>query len=155
MPEVNIMPCRAASYEFDVQIEAGAARVWRGLTDQLNSWWLPDFHMLGEDSIVTLDLQAGGRLVEEAGDQSLLWYTVLAVEPEKSLSLSGFCTAEWGGPLTTLLTARLTPEDNRTRVTVSDALFGHVSDGQIESLESGWRQLFDGGLKPFVEANAA
>lgn len=151
MTNANIMPCRAAQYEFEIEIAANTARVWKGLTDQLNAWWLPDFHMLGADSIVSLDLKAGGRMIEEAGDKSLLWYTVLAVDPEKSLSLSGYCTAEWGGPLTTLLTAKLALRGDATVLTVSDALFGHVSDGQIASLQSGWRQLFGEGLKPFVE----
>lgn len=46
---------RCAQYEFSIVIEASRARVWRGLTDQLGTWWLPDFHMLGTDSLVTLE----------------------------------------------------------------------------------------------------
>ena len=52
------------------------------------------------------------------------------------------------------LTSLYSLELNGTLVTVTDALFGHVSDGQIESLRSGWKQLFGDGLKPFVEAGA-
>ncbi len=38
---------RCAQYEFSLEIEASRERVWRGLTDQIGAWWLPDFHMLG------------------------------------------------------------------------------------------------------------
>ena len=125
--------------------------MWQGLTDQLGAWWLPDFHMLGPDSLVTLEPKPGGRLYEEKGDEGLLWYTVLAIAPNKSLSLAGYCTPEFGGPCTTLLTIGLEETAEGTRLTVTDALYGRVSDGQASSLESGWKQLFTDGLKSFVE----
>ena len=81
MPDRELFELRGAQYELSISIDAPRQRVWRALTDQLGSWWLPDFHMLGEDSIVSLELQAGGRLYEQNGDQELLWYTVLAVAP--------------------------------------------------------------------------
>ena len=39
-----------------------------------------------------------------------------------------------------------------TRLTVSDALYGRVSDEQVSSLKSGWQRLFTHGLKRFPEA---
>ena len=122
------------------------------MTDQLSSWWLPDFHILGEDSVVTLEPRPGGRLYEQRGDDGLLWYTVLAISPCKSLSLAGYCTAEWGGPCSTLLTIKLTEQGAITCVSVTDALYGLVSDAQVTSLRSGWKQLFGDGLKRFVES---
>ena len=94
----------------------------------------------------------GGRLFEQCGDGGLLWYTVLAITPNESLSLAGYCTAEWGGPCTTLLTIKLAASGEKTRLTVSDALYGRVSDEQITSLSEGWQQLFGKGLREFVEA---
>ena len=85
---------RCAQYEFSIEIEASRARVWRGLTDQLSAWWLPDFQMLGTDSIVTLESHAGGRLFEQNGDQHLLWYTVLALQKNESLDLVGYINAK-------------------------------------------------------------
>lgn len=152
MPDHQELHVRAVQYELQVPIEASRERVWRGLTDQLNSWWLPDFHMLGADSTVTLELRAGGRLYEQQGDRELLWYTVLSVSPEESLNLVGYCTPEFGGPLTTMLSFRLHEEGNSTLLKVTDALYGHVKDGQDTSLESGWTTLFNDGLKAFLEA---
>ena len=152
MPDQQVMEVRAVQYELQVPIEASRQRVWRGLTDQLSAWWLPEFHMLGPDSTVTLELQAGGRLYEQQGDHELLWYTVLSVTPEESLNLVGYCTPEFGGPLTTMLSARLHAEGGTTHLAVTDALYGHVSDAQVESLRSGWTTLFNDGLKAFLEA---
>jgi len=152
MTQVKTDEARVAQYEFEIQIDADVKRVWKALTGQLSSWWLKDFHMLGADSLVTLEAKPGGRLFESKGDSGLLWYTVLSISPEESLNLAGYCTAEWGGPCTTMLTVRLRAEGGGTCVTVSDALYGLVSDKQVSSLESGWRQLFGEGLKSFAEA---
>ncbi|MEO2010992.1 MAG: hypothetical protein ABGX22_20120, partial [Pirellulaceae bacterium] len=78
MPDKQMIDIRGAQCELSVTIEASRQRVWRALNDQLSSWWLPVFHMLGPDSIVTLEPWAGGRLYEKCGNDELLWYTVLA-----------------------------------------------------------------------------
>jgi uncharacterized protein YndB with AHSA1/START domain len=143
---------RVVQYEFEVDINAAPSRVWRALTDQLSTWWLPDFHVLGKDSIVTLEPVPGGRLFEQNGDKGLLWYTVLAISTNESLSLAGHCTAEWGGPCSTLLTLKLVDNEKGTRLVVSDSLYGRVEDKQAEALKSGWQQMFDDGLRKFVEA---
>ena len=143
---------RVVQYEFEVDIDAAPSRVWRALTDQLSSWWLPDFHVLGSDSIVTLEPVPGGRLFEQDGSNGLLWYTVLSVSTDESLSLAGYCTPEWGGPCTTILTLKLLETEKGTRLTVSDALYGRVDDKQVESLRSGWQTMFNDGFRKFVEA---
>jgi uncharacterized protein YndB with AHSA1/START domain len=153
MSEPKILDVRAIQYDISVSIQGTPQRVWRALTDQLSTWWLPDFHMLGTDSLVTLEPKAGGRLYEQNGDSELLWYTVLAISPEDSLSLVGYCTPDFGGPLTTMLTARVRSDGEETVLTITDALYGHVSDGQVQSLQSGWKSLFTDGLKAFVEAD--
>ncbi len=108
--------------------------------------------MLGPDSLVTLEPRAGGRLYEQNGNQELLWYNVLAIMPEESMSLVGYCTPDFGGPLTTMLTAKLRSENESTELSITDALYGRVTDQQVESLQSGWSQLFTAGLKGFVES---
>ena len=114
---------RCAQYEFSIVIEASRERVWRGLTDQLGTWWLPDFHMLGTDSTVTLEPHAGGRIFEQKGDQHLLWYTVIAIQKKESLDLVGYINAKYGGPATTMLNVTLSVEsDNRTVLRISDSL---------------------------------
>ena len=41
---------RAAQYEFEIPIGRPPADVWRALTAEIQAWWLPDFHMVGEGS---------------------------------------------------------------------------------------------------------
>ena len=108
MNDNQVFEARVVQYEFEVEMNAPPTRVWKALTDQLSSWWLPDFHMLGADSIVSLEPVPGGRLFEQCGDKGLLWYTVLAIAPNESLSLAGYCTAEFGGPCSTLLSGKPT-----------------------------------------------
>ncbi|MEQ1829205.1 MAG: SRPBCC domain-containing protein [Pirellula sp.] len=132
-------------------MNAPVARVWKAITDQVSSWWLPAYHTLGDGSIITLEANAGGRLFEKNGTKELLWYTVLAVEPERSITLAGYISPKYGGPATTMLELSVVSEGNQTRLDISDALFGTVSDGLARSLHSGWKELFTEGLKTFVE----
>lgn len=141
-----------AHYDFAIEIDADVQRVWRALTDQVGSWWLPNFHMLGETSLVELEPRAGGRLVERCEDRELLWYTVISIDPQNSIDLAGYCTAKYGGPATTMLSLEITRvNDRQTRLQVSDSLIGRVTDDFVRSLQSGWKQLFVDGLKSFVE----
>lgn len=154
MPDRHRFELAGASYELQIEIAASQQRVWKALTEKLSAWWLPDFHILGPDSIVELEPRAGGRLFEQSDDRELLWYTVLSIAPAKSLSLVGYCTPEFGGPLTTMLTARLTSQGEATQLSFTDALYGRVTDNQVDSLRAGWIQLLTDGLKSFAETAA-
>lgn len=151
MPNFTVSDVRCVQYELAISINVSRQRVWIGLTEQLNDWWLPDFHLLGLDSIVQLEPHAGGRLYEHNGAGELLWYTVLSITPEESMNLVGYCTAEFGGPSTTMLTIRLKADGQSTELTIADSLFGHVTDGHASSLCAGWTQLFTDGLKAYLE----
>jgi uncharacterized protein YndB with AHSA1/START domain len=143
---------RVGQYALEIQINAPRAAVWQALVDETNAWWLPDFHMVGEGSVVSFDARAGGQLIETKPDGgSLLWYTVQMCAPQESLHLVGFCAPEWGGPATTMLRLKLEDTDGGTLLSVSDALVGRVTDESLESLRAGWLQLFTDGLKSFAE----
>jgi len=141
-----------AQYEFELRIARSPQAVWRGLTDQVDQWWLADFHVLGQGSRVHVELEPGGRLMETLGDRGLLWYRVLSFAPSKHLELVGHCSPTWGGPSTTMLTLVLEEVEGGTRLRVSDALYGRISDKQVASVESGWKQLFGDGLKTYLES---
>lgn len=144
---------RALSYALQVDIDAPRDAVWRALTEQIDAWWLPDFHMIAADSVVRFDARAGGQLVEEqAGGGSLLWYTVAMCAPGESLHLVGHLAPPWGGPATTMLHLALEERDGGTRLAVTDSLFGVVDEKAAAQQEEGWRQLFEAGLKAHVEA---
>jgi hypothetical protein len=149
--ETQVLEVRCVQYQFEIRIAADRAVIWSLLTDRVNEWWLSDFRMLGADSLVTLQPRAGGLLFEQAGDRSLLWYTILMVLPGESLDLAGCVTADFGGPATTLLSLKLRDAGGHTVLSIRDSLFGHVPDGQVNSLKAGWLQLFSQGLQAFAE----
>lgn len=146
---------QAVRYELEIAIEAPRETVWRALTEETDAWWLPDFHMVGPGSVVTLDARAGGDLVERREDGgSLLWYTVQMCVPGESLHLVGHLAPAWGGPATTMLALVLEERSGATVLRVSDALFGNVSEASASSLQEGWTQLFGEGLKAHAEREA-
>lgn len=144
---------RAAQYELEIRIDGSRDKVWKALTEETNAWWLPDFHMVGEGSVVHFDARAGGQMIESRADGgSLLWFTVQWCTPGEVLHLSGHVAPDWGGPATSLLKIALEDADGGTLVRFTDAHFGHVSDENLASLEDGWKQLLGSGLKPYVES---
>jgi hypothetical protein len=151
MTKHKITDARCVAYELSISMESSIDRVWKGLTDQLGSWWLPSFRMLGEDSLVTLEPKAGGRLYESQDDRELLWYTVLAIEPKRMLTMVGHLSPDFGGPVTSMLTLKLSGSGSQAHLTINDAIYGSISQGLVDSLESGWTELFGQGLKLFVE----
>ena len=72
-------------YELEVQIAAPRERVWKSIFEDIKHWWLPDFHVVGPDSIVTFDPMPGGRgLIEETSDgDALLWFSVQMYLPSQ------------------------------------------------------------------------
>jgi hypothetical protein len=152
MSEKSMIPMRCVQYAVRISLEATSSRVWRAITDEVNEWWLPSFHVLGAGSQLQLEPHAGGRLFESFENRELLWYSVLAIEPENALTLVGHLSPEYGGPATTILTLKLIEEEETTLLVASDSVYGQISDGMVESLQSGWLDLFTNGLKVHVEA---
>ena len=140
------------SFELDIFVSLARAEVWKILTESTNAWWLPDFHMLGKDSTVTLDATAGGLLLEShesAG--TLLWYTVHMAEPGAALYMVGHSFSQWGGPRTSMLTLTLSDTESGCKLAVHDSLIGRVTDEAVSRLRDGWTKLFGEGLKSYCE----
>lgn len=152
MTTPSLESANVAQYAFEIDIHASCEHVWSVLTQQIGAWWLPDFHALGPDSKVHLEPHAGGRLYEKNDTGELLWYTIIAITPGDSMTLTGHVSPEWGGPCSTMLTLKLSAHEGGTRLSVSDALIGRVSEKLIGNLGSGWQQLFGDGLKRHAEA---
>lgn len=142
-----------AGFELEVVINAPREKVWRTFGQAIDTWWLPSFHMVGEGSVMTLDLCAGGQLLErKEGGGSLLWGTVQMVEPGTSVHLSGLSAPEWGGPhLSVMRFAFVDTPDGGTRVTLAESILGRVDEGNLASLREGWTELLQKGLKSTVE----
>lgn len=144
-------------YELEITIEAPRDKVWRAFTEETNAWWLPDFHMVGEGSVVTLDARAGGGLVEELeGGGSLLWATVHMCQPQNyTIYLFGHTAPDWGGPTTSNMKFEIEATGDESCVLkVSDARHGHIDEENIKQLEHGWTWLLTDGLKQFAETGS-
>ena len=155
MAGAKVLPTRAVEYELEIRIDAPASRVWQALTEETNAWWLPDFHVAAPESTVILDAVPGGHLIEQTPDGGgILWYTVHACVPGKSMTLVGPLSIDCG-PATTMLTLTLKEKDGYCFLSVIDVLFGHVSDNLVESLQGGWATLLGNGLKTHAETEVS
>ncbi|MCG8406232.1 MAG: hypothetical protein MI923_13630, partial [Phycisphaerales bacterium] len=104
------LPVRAFEYTLEFQLRAPAAVVWDAMTVKTNDWWLPDFHVAASNSIVSLDTRLGGHLIERTEEGGgIIWFTVHACTPGRSLTLIGPLCLDCG-PATTMLTLSL--QDN-------------------------------------------
>ncbi len=142
-----------AGYELEVEIQAPPEHVWSALFEDINAWWLPDFHMVGPASMVRFDAQAGGGLVEELpGEGSLLWCTVHWIRPaQRVVYLIGHLAPDWGGPACSHLKFAVESRGQGSVLKVTDSHFGHISPSNLASLQEGWTCLFRDGLKQFIE----
>lgn len=147
-------PANIGSYELEIAISASREKTWRVMTEQIHQWWLPDFHIVGPESVMSFEACAGGQLLETMPDgASLLWFTVQMVVPGETLYLVGHCAPDWGGPYLSMLKLTLSATDDGCVIKVSDSIMGNVKDGQLQSLNDGWKQLFTNGLKKLVEVS--
>lgn len=136
--------------ELEIPIDAPRDRVWKTLCEDPTSWWPRDFYATGAKRFV-IEPRLGGSFYEDAGDGAgLVWYTVMGIDPKKSMTLSGFIVPDFGGPATSLLELKLEGSGKKTVLKVSDAHFGKRNEECDR--EEGWRTIFEAGLKRVVEA---
>ena len=157
MVETKTSASRCVQYELEIEIKADRATVWKALIEETNGWWLPDFHMVDESSVVEFDVRPGGRgLIEHRDNGAFLsWYSVQLYLPEQfKVYLLGHVAPDWGGPATNHLCFFLEEHQEGCTLKVSDAHHGHVSDDYINSLNDGWGRLLGDGLRRYVEGGA-
>ena len=149
MKEMN-----SVQIELEVSIQAPRARVWGAIINEVGSWWHPDFYAI-PGATITLEPRAGGRLYEKNPDGAEgLWYTVTAINPERILELVGHLRPEYGGPATSLLKLSLGEKDGVTKLAITDTLFGSIDENTRKNIGTGWQQLFEEGLKAYLENQA-
>ncbi|MFG0317378.1 MAG: SRPBCC domain-containing protein [Planctomycetota bacterium JB042] len=146
----------AATSALEIRVDARPERVWRTVTERPDEWWIDDLRCVPGGSEMSLDARAGGMLIERSRDGgSLLWFTVIAVEPGRSLHLAGSLAPPYGGPAQTFLWLALEEDGEATVVRMTHSLHGHVAEGSLAEMERGWRLLLEKGLKPAVEGGSA
>jgi DNA-binding transcriptional ArsR family regulator/uncharacterized protein YndB with AHSA1/START domain len=143
-------PSEITRIEMEIDIAAKPERVWKAITKETTLWWRKDFYAGSNTKAFRLEPVVGGRMYEDGGEgRGVLWYTVIAIDPPRSIDLSGVLAAAFGGPALSVVRLQLTENDGRTILALSDSILGAKSDPK-EKL-AGWRLLFEEGLKPFVE----
>ena len=89
-------------------------------------------------------------MYEDWGDGAgVIWYEAFAINPPHSLDLRG-CLAVPYGPAFSLLHLELKANDKETVLMLSDSTIGVSTDDGKSKLD-GWKQLFEIGLKEYVE----
>lgn len=130
-------------------VAASVQRVWNAIVEQPERWW-PAAHRAGSaGSRMSFDARIGGQLREEGADGSgLVWYNVIAIEPMRSIDLSGQLATRYGGPATSLLHLELLPgsAEGTSILKLTDSVFGRIGANMRASLISGWEEIVGQGL---------
>lgn len=147
-------PLSHVDVALDLDIGGSIQTVWRLLFDKPETWWPADFRAGPAGSRMVLDERVGGSLREERADGGgLLWYSVIALDPLRSLDLAGHLASRYGGPATTLLHIELAPgtAEGSTLFKLTDSVFGKLGPGFKASAASGWQAIFGDSFKTLAE----
>lgn len=145
--------CSSARIELETLVAAPVSKVWQTIIDRPNDWWVADMRCVAADSTVSLRAEAGGGLIETSPHgASLLWFTVIAVEPERSLNLAGMVAPPFGGPYQGCLLIQLEEAQGGTLVKFTNSMIGRIDEAALPHIDAGWRLLLDGGIKACAEA---
>jgi uncharacterized protein YndB with AHSA1/START domain len=153
MPKTPALPAslHATEAHVEVIIHAPLARVWKALVSETTAWWPKSFYTSERTKRFVIQPRLGGRVGEETGPgEGLTWYTVIGVDRPHLLLLAGYLLPPWAGPATSLLRLALTNSGPKeTKLEITDSTFGKVAECDTAD---GWRQIFDGGLRTYLEA---
>jgi uncharacterized protein YndB with AHSA1/START domain len=151
--EGDIMETRTAALEqveMEVTIHGSTERVWEALVEETTCWWSKEFYSSQKTKGFHIEPKLGGKMYEDLGDGAgVIWYEVFAINPPHSLDLKGYLAVPYG-PAFSLLHLELKANGKETVLTLSDSTIGVSTDGGKSKL-NGWRQLFEDGLKTYVE----
>ncbi|MCL4144574.1 UNVERIFIED_CONTAM: hypothetical protein GTU68_054583 [Idotea baltica] len=136
----------------EIPIQVGIQQVWDCLIKDISIWWRKDFHSSPKTKKFILEPKIGGRMYEDYGnDEGLLWANVIVLDSPQTLELKGHLTPEFGGPAVSFLKLSLKEDGENTILTLSDTVFGEVSEASRKSLQSGWELLFAESFKNYAE----
>ena len=152
MATETIKPAGAIQVELEITINAPREEVWKAFVEESNAWWHKDFYVSKRPAKFVIEPKLGGRMFEDCGDGTgFTWFTILGIEPNESLYVTGHIRPPYGGPCTTLIWFSLENKGkDKTVLKISDTTHGHVSEAMAESMDSGWKMLFN-ELKALAE----
>lgn len=137
----------------EIPIKAGINKVWDCLIKDVNLWWRKDFYTSPKTKKFILEPKIDGRMYEDYGnDEGLLWANVIVLDSPNTIELKGHLSPDFGGPAMSFLKLSLKENGNSTTLTLSDTVFGDVSESTKKELTSGWKLLYEEGFKKYVES---
>lgn len=138
-----------AEVALDWTIEAGVERVWHALFDEPDRWWPADFRVGGADAKMRFSARLGGELVEEsAGGAGVIWSTIYAIDPMKSVDMRGDLAVRFGGPATSIVHFALAPGagEGTCVLKLTQSQFGRGGPGSEPGMREGWQAIIGDGL---------
>lgn len=138
---------RTMSIEQEITLSAPAARVFRALTEEMDSWWSP--RLYDAPTQITLEPHVGGRFYEVHGGNTILWAIVTCIEPNKKVVLDG--PLGIAKPVAGVTAFELEEKNGKTTVRVSHRAVGEITEEQIAGYGRGWGRLIQHDLPAWVE----
>jgi uncharacterized protein YndB with AHSA1/START domain len=145
-----LSPATVADYVLEIELKATPQQVWQALTDDLARWWPGMFYMCSGPGPqkITLDARPGGQMFEDAGGgNGMIWGTVIHVQKDKLIELTG----SYGSPLTWVGKYELEATETGTTLRFTERMFGRVTEDELASKDHGWRFLYDGCMRAHLE----
>jgi hypothetical protein len=137
--------------ELEIEIGAPPARVWKAPTAETTFWWPRSFYTNPKAKSFHIEPKLGGKMYEDwGGGEGLVWYRVFGIAKARPLELEG-CMGVPYGPAHTLLHLELEDKSGRTVLKLSDSTIGRIGHCGDGTKLDGWKQLFEIGLKGYVE----
>jgi DNA-binding transcriptional ArsR family regulator len=139
-------------------VAASVQRVWEALFQRPESWWPAAHRAGGEGSVMRFEPRIGGQLREEGPDGGgVVWYSVIALDPLRSVDLAGQLAARYGGPATSLLHLEIVPGagEGTSLLKLTDSIFGRIGPGMRASLAGGWQAIVGEGLVAHLDGGEA
>ena len=129
-------------------VAASVQKVWESLFGEPGAWWPAEHRLFGGDSTMSFEPRLGAALREEKGGRGLVWYSVIALDPLRSVDLIGHLAARFGGPATSLLHIEIAAGDaeGSSVLKLTDSVFGRIGPGLRASLSEGWQAIVGEGL---------
>jgi DNA-binding transcriptional ArsR family regulator len=149
----------AATGVVDVALEwpvaAPVQRVWTALFERPESWWPAAHRAVGGKAVMSFEARLGAQLREAAPDGGgIIWYQVFALDPMRSVDLSGQLATRYGGPASSLLHIEIVPgeREGSSVLKLTDSVYGRIGPGLRASLAAGWQAILGEGLVAHAEA---
>lgn len=137
----------------DWPVAVSVQKLWEALFEQPEAWWPRAYRAGSEDAVMTFDQKVGGCLREEASNGGgVLWYTVFALNPRRSVDLVGDLATRYGGPArSTLHLEVVAGETEGTSILkLTDAIVGRIGQDMHNSVSSGWKAILGDGLVAYL-----